>query len=288
MIELASDLFGVTVSTGTVDAICQRASDALAGPHAQLHDWVLDQRAVRVDETGWRTAGDGRALWTLTTRTRRSFGSPSTATASSSRRSSAPTPGSSSPIAGTAMSTATRTGAKCAGHTSSATSPPLRRTRRAEDLRRDRPRTHASGVQGMARLPARAPRSQTAQPADSAPSNRTTRTTARRLAREPAAATCRLQRRSLSAYLRDLLIAHNRGDPFPSAGPWTERLLQGPDYQGFLYGHGWARTSDLSRVKRYRIRARSPLPPCKHVENHVAGAMPISADSGPIPQGLAP
>jgi transposase len=67
MIELARDLFGVTVSTGTVDAICQRASDALAGPHAQLHDWVLDQAAVHVDETGWRTAGDGRALWTLTT-----------------------------------------------------------------------------------------------------------------------------------------------------------------------------------------------------------------------------
>lgn len=38
MIELASDLFGVSVSTGAVDAICQRASDALAGPHAQLHD----------------------------------------------------------------------------------------------------------------------------------------------------------------------------------------------------------------------------------------------------------
>src|SRR5207248_10977568 len=31
--ELASDLFGVTLSTGAVDAICQRASDALAGPH---------------------------------------------------------------------------------------------------------------------------------------------------------------------------------------------------------------------------------------------------------------
>jgi hypothetical protein len=67
MIELASDLFGVTVSTGTVDAICQRVSDALAGPHAQLQGWVLDQAAVHVDETGRRTAGDGRALWTLTT-----------------------------------------------------------------------------------------------------------------------------------------------------------------------------------------------------------------------------
>ena len=67
MIEVASDLFGVSLSIGTVDAICQGASDALSGPHFQLHDWVLDQAAVQVDETGWRTAGDGRALWTLTT-----------------------------------------------------------------------------------------------------------------------------------------------------------------------------------------------------------------------------
>jgi transposase len=65
--ELARDLFGVTLSTGAVDAICQRASDALAGPHCQLQDWVLDQDAVHVDETGWRTRGEGRALWTATT-----------------------------------------------------------------------------------------------------------------------------------------------------------------------------------------------------------------------------
>ncbi|MBV9416383.1 MAG: IS66 family transposase [Solirubrobacterales bacterium] len=65
--ELVSDLFGVTVCTGAVDAICQRASDALAGPHCQLQDWVLDQDAVHVDETGWRTSGDARALWTATT-----------------------------------------------------------------------------------------------------------------------------------------------------------------------------------------------------------------------------
>jgi transposase len=65
--ELASDLFGVTLSSGAVDAICQRASDALAGPHCHLQDWVLDQSAVHVDETGWRTRGEGRALWTATT-----------------------------------------------------------------------------------------------------------------------------------------------------------------------------------------------------------------------------
>jgi transposase len=48
VVELARDLFGVTFATGTADAICQRASDALAGPHCQLQDWVLDQGAVHV------------------------------------------------------------------------------------------------------------------------------------------------------------------------------------------------------------------------------------------------
>ena len=36
--ELAGDLFGVQLSAGAVDAICQRASQALAGPHLQLQD----------------------------------------------------------------------------------------------------------------------------------------------------------------------------------------------------------------------------------------------------------
>jgi transposase len=65
--ELARDLFGVMLSTGAVDQVCQRASEALAGPHLQLQDWVLDRGAVHVDETGWRTRGEGRALWTATT-----------------------------------------------------------------------------------------------------------------------------------------------------------------------------------------------------------------------------
>jgi transposase len=64
--ELARELFGIRLSTGTVDAICQRASRALAGPHAQLQDWVSEQAVLHVDETGWRTAGDSRALWAAT------------------------------------------------------------------------------------------------------------------------------------------------------------------------------------------------------------------------------
>jgi transposase len=95
--ELARDLFGVTVSTGAVDAICQRASDPLAGPRCQLQDWVLDQDTVHVDETGWRTRGEGRALWTTTTPRQRSCRSPNIATASSSTHLWASTaPGSSS------------------------------------------------------------------------------------------------------------------------------------------------------------------------------------------------
>jgi transposase len=64
--ELASELFGIRLSTGAVDAICQRASEALAGPHERLADWVRGQGVLHVDETGWRTAGDSRALWTAT------------------------------------------------------------------------------------------------------------------------------------------------------------------------------------------------------------------------------
>jgi transposase len=60
IVELVRDLFGVTLSTGSADAICQRASEALAGPHLQLQDSVLDQGAVHVDETGWRTSGEPR------------------------------------------------------------------------------------------------------------------------------------------------------------------------------------------------------------------------------------
>jgi transposase len=65
--ELAGEMFGAQLSTGSVDAICQHASDVLAGPYQRLRDWIRGQDALHVDETGWRTAGDSRALWTMTT-----------------------------------------------------------------------------------------------------------------------------------------------------------------------------------------------------------------------------
>jgi len=65
--ELAGELFGVSLSTGSVDAICQHASTALEDSYSLLRDSILTQHAVHVDETGWRTAGDSRALWGIST-----------------------------------------------------------------------------------------------------------------------------------------------------------------------------------------------------------------------------
>lgn len=65
--ELAGELFGARVSTGSVDAICQHASAALADSHGDLRAWILGQDALHIDETGWRTAGDSRALWGMST-----------------------------------------------------------------------------------------------------------------------------------------------------------------------------------------------------------------------------
>ena len=50
-------------STGTVEAILDRAAQALAEPHAELLGWLRESGAVNMDETGWRTAGERRALW---------------------------------------------------------------------------------------------------------------------------------------------------------------------------------------------------------------------------------
>jgi transposase len=67
MSELARELFQIGLSVGAVDAICQRASVALAGPHELLVASVLSSPSVNLDETGWATAGESRTLWTATT-----------------------------------------------------------------------------------------------------------------------------------------------------------------------------------------------------------------------------
>jgi transposase len=67
--ELARELFGVELATGTVDAIVQRAGDALAAPHTRLEQEIKHSPVVNIDETGWKTAGDRRWLWGALTAT---------------------------------------------------------------------------------------------------------------------------------------------------------------------------------------------------------------------------
>ncbi len=66
--ELARELFGVEISTGTVDAIVQRAGEALAGPHTRLEQDLKRSPVVNIDETGWKTGGERRMLWGALTR----------------------------------------------------------------------------------------------------------------------------------------------------------------------------------------------------------------------------
>jgi transposase len=61
--ELARELFGLELATGSVDAIIHRAGEALAAPHTRLEQEIKSAPVVNVDETGWKTAGASRTLW---------------------------------------------------------------------------------------------------------------------------------------------------------------------------------------------------------------------------------
>jgi transposase len=61
--ELARELFGLELATGSVDAIVQRAGEALAAPHTRLEQQLKAASVVNIDETGWKTAGGNRTLW---------------------------------------------------------------------------------------------------------------------------------------------------------------------------------------------------------------------------------
>jgi transposase len=63
VVELCEQLFSARISTGSVEAILQRAGDALEHPYEDLLKRVRAAKALNMDETGWRLHGDQRALW---------------------------------------------------------------------------------------------------------------------------------------------------------------------------------------------------------------------------------
>jgi len=63
VVELCEQLYGSRISSGTVDAILARVAEALEQPCDDLLERLRASAAVHMDETGWRTAGERRALW---------------------------------------------------------------------------------------------------------------------------------------------------------------------------------------------------------------------------------
>jgi len=61
--ELLRELFGAALSTGSIDAIVQRAAQALDEPYEDLLGRVRAAPALNIDETGWRLRGGKRTLW---------------------------------------------------------------------------------------------------------------------------------------------------------------------------------------------------------------------------------
>jgi transposase len=57
------ELFGVELASGSVEAIIQRAGEALAGPCTLLEQRIRSAPVVNIDESGWKTAGGNRTLW---------------------------------------------------------------------------------------------------------------------------------------------------------------------------------------------------------------------------------
>ena len=65
--RFVTDNFGCPMTAASVEAICKRASDALAGAYEQLADVVADQPVVHMDETSWRWPGVRRWAWLAST-----------------------------------------------------------------------------------------------------------------------------------------------------------------------------------------------------------------------------
>jgi transposase len=62
--EVTETLFGVPVSLGSINALQEQMSQALAQPHQEIAAVVQQAEVKHVDETGWKQAGKRRWLWT--------------------------------------------------------------------------------------------------------------------------------------------------------------------------------------------------------------------------------
>jgi transposase len=65
--QMLADLYGLSVSDGSVVALQGVVSDALVEPYQTLHTHIQQAAVVNVDETGWKERGKRRWLWVVVT-----------------------------------------------------------------------------------------------------------------------------------------------------------------------------------------------------------------------------
>ena len=65
--QLLEDLFGVTMSLGTLSTLEAATAQAVAAPVAEARAFVKRQARVSVDETGWRQGNQRAWLWVAVT-----------------------------------------------------------------------------------------------------------------------------------------------------------------------------------------------------------------------------
>lgn len=67
MVEVMRDLFGVELSTGAVQGICEEVSEAVVPAVEKIRQAVASAPSVHADETGWAQKGGRCWLWAATT-----------------------------------------------------------------------------------------------------------------------------------------------------------------------------------------------------------------------------
>jgi transposase len=63
--EVVEALFDVPMSVGSINALQEQLSRALASPHQEIAHAVQEATVKHIDETGWKQAGQPRWLWTV-------------------------------------------------------------------------------------------------------------------------------------------------------------------------------------------------------------------------------
>lgn len=63
--EIMQTFFGIDISTGAVCNAAKRVSDACAPVVGMIKHYTIEARTLYIDETGWKSKGDRRYLWTF-------------------------------------------------------------------------------------------------------------------------------------------------------------------------------------------------------------------------------